>query len=210
MFKQALLAAVLIAVPVGIFTGVEILFAPPAQSEQSLGDLASLSAIATDVQKIAATGDMTAAEKRITDFETEWDKDEATMRPLNPAAWGTVDDAADTAIHSLRSGTPDSQKVDSAVKDLIATLANPYTSADDTGATVKMVSGIAVTDETGHPLPCEELIKQLHAAIDASKIPQDKASAGQDFLGKALERCNADDDTHANEFSAQGLALAAQ
>lgn len=210
MFKQALLAAVLIAVPVGIFAGVEILFAPPAQSEQSLGDLTSLSAIATDVQKIAATGDMTAAEKRITDFETEWDTDEATMRPLNPTAWGTVDDAADTAIHSLRSGNPDSQKVNSAVQDLIATLANPYTSADDAGTTVKMVSGIVVTDDTGHPLPCEELIKKLRAAIDGSKIPQDKTSTSEDFFGKALERCNADDDTHANEFSAQGLALAAQ
>jgi hypothetical protein len=210
MFKQTLLAAVLIAVPVGIFTGAEILFAPPAQSEQSLGDLTPLFAITTDVQKIAATGDMTAAEKRITDFETEWDKDQSTMRPLNPAAWGTIDDAADTAIHSLRSGNPDPQKVNSAVKDLIATLANPYTSADDTGATVKMVTGIAVTDETGHPLPCEELIKKLRAAIDGSKIPQDKTSTSQNFLSKALERCNADDDTHANEFSAQGLALAAQ
>ncbi len=84
MFKQALLATVLIAVPAAIFTAGEVLLAPPAQSEQSLGDLSALTAIAADVQKIAATGDLAAAEKRITDFETEWDKNQDTMRPLNP------------------------------------------------------------------------------------------------------------------------------
>lgn len=208
MFKQALLATVLIAAPVGIFTAAEILLAPPAKSEQSLGDLTPLTAIVTDVQKIAASGDLSAAQKRITDFETEWDKDEAVMRPLNKAAWSNIDDAADAAIHALRSPQPLPRIVSSTVNELIATLANPYGSANAVSNSVKLVSGTAVTDETGHPLPCEDLIKKLRAAVEGEKIPQTQASAGQEILNKALERCNADDDTHANEFSAEGLALA--
>lgn len=210
MFKQALLATVLIAVPVGIFSAAEIMLAPPAQSEQSLGDLAPLTAIATDVQEIATSGDLSAAEKRITDFENEWDKDEATMRPLNKEAWRNIDDAADAAIHALRSPQPLPRTVTSTVNDLIATLSNPYGSTDAASGNIKLVSGTAVTDETGHPLPCEDLIKKLRAAVEGGKIPQAQASAGQEFLNKALERCNADDDTHANEFSAGGLALAAK
>lgn len=208
MFKQVLLATVLIAAPVGIFTAVEILLAPPAQSEQSLGDLTPLTEIVTDVQKIAASGDLSAAQKRITDFETEWDKDEATLRPLNKEAWSNIDDAADAAIHALRSPQPLPRTVTSTVNDLIVTLSNPYGSTDAAIGSIKIVGGTAVTDDTGHPLPCEELIKKLRAAVEGGKMPQAKASAGQEFLNKALERCNADDDTHANEFSAEGLALA--
>ena len=48
----------------------------------------------------------------------------------------------------------------------------------------------------------------LKDAVAANKIPTDKVFAATDFVTKALERCNADDDTHADEFSAQGLALA--
>ena len=42
------------------------------------------------------------------------------------------------------------------------------------------------------------------------KITKAGATAADDFLSKATERCNADDDMHADEFSAQGLALASQ
>lgn len=209
MLKQVLLATVLIAVPAAIFTTGEVLLTPPAQSQQSLGDLSALTAIAEDVQKIATAGDLVAAEKRITDFETEWDKNQDVMRPQNPEAWGTIDDAADAAIHSLRTSSPQAASVDSATKELIATLNNPY-SAAPSGGIAKMVSGIAVTDATGHPLPCEQLIKRLREVLDGGAMPQAAAAPGHDLLTKALERCNADDDAHANEFSAQGLALTIQ
>ena len=208
MLKQFILAVVLIAVPVAVFSSAYLYLLPPQAAEPSLGDLSGLKAIVADVQAIAAKGDLAAAQKRITDFETEWDKDEATMRPLNESAWGTIDDAADTAIHALRSATPQAADVDATLKGLIATLDNPY-AADSQGG-VKMVSGIAVTDDSGHPLACETLIKPLRAAIDGKKIPADKIADAQTFLSRALERCNADDDAHADEFSAQGLALAPQ
>jgi len=205
MLKQFFLALALMAAPVALFLAGYHFLAAPKPTEASLGDLSGLKVIAADVQKIAASGDLVAAKTRITDFETEWDKDEAGMRPLNQAAWGNIDDAADTAIHSLRAGAPDPASVAAAVKGLIAALDNPY--ASDSVGGVKTVSGIAVTDESGHPLACETMIAPLRAAIDGKKIPAEKSSEAERLLSRALERCNADDDAHADEFSAQGLAL---
>lgn len=208
MLKQISLALFLMAAPVAVFFAAYHYLAPPDQVEGSLGDLSGLTAIVADVQKIATAGDLVAAQARITDFETEWDKDEATMRPLNQAAWGNIDDAADTAIHALRASAPDAATVTEAVKGLATTLDNPYGS--DSAGGIKMVSGIAVTDESGHPLACETMIKPLREALDGKKIPPEKTADAEGFLSRALERCNADDDAHADEFSAQGLALATQ
>jgi hypothetical protein len=52
------------------------------------------------------------------------------------------------------------------------------------------------------------MLKLLGAALDGGKIPDANKAAATDFQAKATERCNADDDAHADEFSAQGLALA--
>ena len=68
--RQFLLAAVLIAVPVAAFSAYEKYWAPPAPSTAGLGDMSTFIGIAADVRKIAATGDFAAAEKRITDLET--------------------------------------------------------------------------------------------------------------------------------------------
>ena len=206
MLRQILLSLTLIAVPVSVFAAVYIYILPSKPGEPSLGDLSDLKSIAQDVQSIAAKGDLVEAEKRITDFETLWDKEEETMRPLNEAAWGNIDDAADTAIHSLRTDQPKADEVAIAVKALIATIDNPYTSEDQAG--IKMVKGIAVTDESGHPLACENMIKALRTAIDGGQIPSSSTDAAQGFVSQAVERCNADDDANANNFSAQGLALA--
>lgn len=206
MLKQFFLSVILIAIPVAVFSAVYVYIVPPKPTEPSLGDLSGLKAIVEDVQTIAAKGNLAAAQTRITDFETLWDKDEATMRPLNEAAWGNIDDAADTAIHSLRTDKPQAADVATAVKQLIATLDNPYGSEDQGG--VKMVKGIAVTDESGHPLACETMIKALRTAIDGGQIPSASTDAAQTFVSQAVERCNADDDANANNFSAQGLALA--
>jgi hypothetical protein len=208
--KQILLALLLTAVPVAAFTSFQIYAGPDhvqAAEAKSLGDLSSLSAIVADVTVIAATGDFVKAETRITDFETAWDDAEATMRPLNPDAWGVVDEAADHALKSLRKGTPDATKISAALISLTAALANPM--ATTGGGVVGKVSGIDVTDANGHAIPCETMLKALRDVIAAGKVPADKAAAAGDFVTKATERCNADDDVHADEFSAQGLALAA-
>lgn len=208
--KQFLLAAVLIIIPVAAFSTFEVYLAEAPATAATLGDLTSLKAIVGDVQAIAAKGDLTAAETRVTDFETAWDDAESTMRPLNAAAWGTVDEASDAALHALRAKAPDAAKVTTALAGLMAALNDP--SAGDAAASggVKLVAKIAVTDATGHPLACEDMIKSLRAAVDGGKIAKASTTNADDFLAKAVERCNADDDIHADEFSAQGLALASQ
>lgn len=208
--KQFLLALLLTAVPVAAFTGFQIYAVPhqvQAAEVKSLGDLTPLNAIVTDVTAIAATGDFAKAQARITDFETAWDDAEASMRPLNPDAWGVVDEAADKALHALRKGSPDPAVIAPALAALAAALANPTASAGSASGVVK-VSGIDVTDSNGHALPCETLLSTVRDRMAAGKFPADKTAAVAELVNKATERCNADDDAHADEFSAQALALA--
>lgn len=207
--RQFLLATTLIIVPVAAFTAFQFYMAPSsAQAEgASMGDMAPFITIVTDVQSIAATGDFAAAERRITDFETAWDDSESTMRPLNTNAWGTVDDAADAALSALRRGTPTADKVTETLTALMATLENPYAGSDAAPVAVTLVSGVAVTDENGRPLPCEDMLTQVREGIAAASLSDADMATVVDFQTKALERCNADDDARADAFSAQALAV---
>lgn len=207
--KQILLAVALIAVPVIGFTGFTMYNAQASATAASLGDLSPMQTIITDVQKIAATGDFAAAEKRITDFETTWDDSASAMRALDPNAWGNVDQAADGALDALRSTTPAADSVTTTLASLAASLANPTgaAGADTASVAVTLVSGIAVTDDKGRALPCEDMIKAVKAAITTAKLSDADKATVADLQTKSLERCNADDDQHADQFSAQALAL---
>ncbi len=126
--KQFLLALMLIAVPVAAFTGFEMRFAATpavAAGAASLGDLSKLKAIIADVQAIADKGDMVAAEKRIRDFENDWDVATKTLRGLNKEDWGHIDDAADAAMSDLREAKPDAAKVKVILTALMAALDDP-------------------------------------------------------------------------------------
>ena len=199
-----ILSAILIAVPVTGFSLAEHFLSPAASSEKTaphgLGDLSAYRAIVADTQVIAARGDLGTAERRITDLETLWDDNAAALRKADHAAWNTVDAAADEAFSALRAGTPDKATVDAALANLLATLDAPVPAAS--GGPVQYVAGIPVTDDTGRALPCEELIGQLRTALSGQTPP----AAVSDLQTRALERCNADDDVHANTFSAQALA----
>ena len=123
--KQLLLAAALIIAPVGAFTAFNLAFVAPAVADASLGDLSPLKAIVADVQKMVATGDFKAAAARIIDFQSMWDSDEAGMKPLNPTAWGNIDDAVNTAISSLSKATAKADVVTPALASLMAVLTDP-------------------------------------------------------------------------------------
>lgn len=215
--KQFLLATALIAVPVGMFSAYEHYLAPPAEAGQStaqdqskgLGDLTEFKTITQDVRKIAATGDFKAAEKRATDFETAWDEQAKTLRAIDPVAWGNIDAAADAVFRSLRTATPVAGTVDKALADLQQTLDNSGADGGKAGSQA-FVDGIAVTDMAGHPVPCETLIGMLKDASAKPGIADDKKAKAADFLAKAMERCNSDDDQHADAFSAHGLSLLAK
>ena len=210
--KQLLLATALIVLPVGAFTAFNLyaagasVAAATATPAMSLGDLTAFSGIVTDVQTIAATGDLGAAKTRIKDFETAWDDQAATLRALDGNAWGTIDDAADAALGALRAGTPNAAEVDTTLTALLATLTSPV-AATAAPVAATLVSGVAVTDANGRALPCEVMLKSVTEGLATAKLSDADHAAAVDFQTKALERCNADDDQRADGFSAQALAL---
>lgn len=213
--KQILLASALIALPVAAFTAFHIYASPPvaaaatvAVAADPLGDLSAMKKIVSDVETIAATGDMVAGERRITDYETAWDDAAATLRAMDANAWGNVDQASDDALAALRASPPVASDVTTTLAALAASLDNPGNAPGQTPAAgVTMLSGIAVTDAAGRALPCEVMLEEVAAGLaTATLAAADKATAS-DFQTKALERCNADDDARADGFSAQALAM---
>lgn len=87
--RNLLLSAILIAVPAGSFALAEkflVPATPPAAVSPGLGDLSAYKTIVTDTQAIAAAGDFTAAEHRITDLETLWDQNAPALRQADRGA----------------------------------------------------------------------------------------------------------------------------
>lgn len=124
--RQIFLVVALIIAPVAAFTGFELLYASNAPAKTAdLGDLSSFKTIIADVQALAAKGDLTAAAKRITDYETAWDQAETAIRPLNPTYWNNIDAASDAALKALRQSVPSADKVDKTLAALMAVLNNP-------------------------------------------------------------------------------------
>lgn len=121
--RQFLLALVLIAAPVGLFAaGYHFLAPTSANATQGLGDMSKFIEIVADVQKIAATGDFAAAEKRVRDYESAWDQAETGLRPLDSAAWTAIDEANDAAFSALRAANPDSQTVTTTLSAVVDAL----------------------------------------------------------------------------------------
>lgn len=209
--RQLLLATALIALPVAGFALVELTFpssapATTAPGTESLGDLSSYETIVGDTEALAKHGDLVAAERRVTDFETRWDEDEATLRPKAPESWGNVDAAADAAFSALRARHPDAAAVQESLAALSLVLVEP--AGGGVSGTATAVSGIAVTDAKGHAIPCEAMLANLRKALAAGAIAATDKPVAIGLQAKATERCNADDDARADAFSAQALALA--
>ncbi|MEO6299520.1 MAG: hypothetical protein ABIV25_13470 [Paracoccaceae bacterium] len=121
--KQLLLAAALIAVPVIGFSGFHMVEASYASATPAtLGDMSAFTTIIADVQKISASGDMAAAQARITDWESAWDNAEVALRPKNQEAWGNIDMASDGALKAVRAKAPDAAKVQTALAALMTAL----------------------------------------------------------------------------------------
>jgi hypothetical protein len=204
--RNFLLSALLIAIPAGGFALTAKLLLPdgappaPAQAPRGLGDLSAYQAIVGDTRSIVATGDLAGAERRITDLESLWDVNAASLRQADAKAWAAVDAAADQAFAALRAKTPDPVEVSAALANLGSMLASPVISAAD--QPLHSVAGIPVTDTTGRALPCEDLLGQLRGAL-AGKTPTAEVA---DLQSKAVERCNADDDARADAFAAQALS----
>jgi uncharacterized membrane-anchored protein len=63
--------------------------------------------IAQDTLSKVAAGDQAAATSRITDLETAWDDDEATLRPMDEPAWRALDNQIDSVLKAVRARQPD-------------------------------------------------------------------------------------------------------
>jgi hypothetical protein len=217
--RNLLLGIALIAAPVGMFAGAHAILLPstvtaqtagaaPAANGPALGDMSAFAAIITDVQSISATGDFTAAEQRITDFEAAWDAAAGRLRPVNATYWGNVDIAADAALDALRAGKPEAAFVGTTLADLQAELADPARMPGAAPvAAMASVAGVSTTDANGRALPCEVMLKDLSGRLATATVPAGTMTQISGLQAKALERCNADDDARADAFAAQALAL---
>ena len=56
-------------------------------------------------------------------------------------------------------------------------------------------------------VPCEEMLRQLRAAVDAAKPSTADAAKVKEFEDKGIERCNADDDKRADDFFDQAMKI---
>ena len=207
--NNLLLAFAFLALPLAGAATMTTQPALAASATTELGDLSSLRVIVADTLAIANSGDLAAAQRRLTDFETAWDADASRLRALSTEKWGNVDDASDAALAAVRTTPPSAEAVATTLTSLIAVLDDPTqpVGAVPTPSVANPGVAIATTDANGRPVPCEEMLKQVRASTPSATLG-DAGKATVDALqNKGIERCNADDDKRADEFFAQALTL---
>jgi len=57
------------------------------------------------------------------------------------------------------------------------------------------------------PVPCEQMLSDVKAALPAAKLTDAAKAKVTDLENKGIERCKADDDTRADVFCAEALAV---
>ncbi|MFZ0832486.1 MAG: hypothetical protein WAM92_05270 [Mycobacterium sp.] len=85
-------------------------------------EIAKLRTIAADTLAKVRAGDQAAAKARITDLETAWDDDEATLRPMDATAWHVLDARIDSALEAVRASKPDQAAETQALTALLSEL----------------------------------------------------------------------------------------
>jgi hypothetical protein len=78
-----------------------------AQAHFPAAEITKFRIIAQDTLSKVQAGDQAAAKARITDLETAWDDDEATLRPMDETAWSALDAQIDSVLHAVRASQPD-------------------------------------------------------------------------------------------------------
>lgn len=77
------------------------------------------------------------------------------------------------------------------------------------GAAVLAAAAIA-TPALAEEVPCENMLEELRTAIKSATLDEAAAAKVKGLEDKGIERCNADDDVHADEFFTQAMALLAK
>ena len=93
------------------------------QKERSLGDLSAFKKIAEETLDLVDKGQLAEAKAKVKELETEWDKAEESMKPLNTEKWNSLDKSIDRALGQLRTAEPNQAACSLALKKLIAKFA---------------------------------------------------------------------------------------
>jgi len=56
-------------------------------------------------------------------------------------------------------------------------------------------------------VPCEKMLEDLRAALQTAKPSDADAAKIKELEDKGIERCNADDDEHADEFFTEAMKI---
>jgi hypothetical protein len=78
--------------------------------------------ITQDTLDLVNAGDESGAKSRITDLETAWDDDQATLQPKDCQAWNFVDQQIDPVLSAVRDSNPDETDEVKALSALLVTL----------------------------------------------------------------------------------------
>jgi uncharacterized membrane-anchored protein len=79
-------------------------------------------AIAQDTLQLVDAGDHAGAAQRVTDLETAWDDDQASLQPTDCQSWNFVDQQIDPVLSAVRASSPDPSDEDRALRALLVTL----------------------------------------------------------------------------------------
>ena len=70
-----------------------------------------------------------------------------------------------------------------------------------------VLAGVMSTATSAAPVPCEQMLDQVRSALKTATLSDAERAKVVDLENKGIERCKADDDTHADEFFQQALIL---
>ena len=123
--KKFLVAIVLMTLPMTATTTLLTAPAFAAVTTSKLGDISAMRKIVADTLVLVNAGNVKGAVKRITEFETAWDKNANKLKKRDSKTWTKLDEASDIALSTVRypSATPAEMKKDLAA--LIALMDNP-------------------------------------------------------------------------------------
>jgi hypothetical protein len=57
------------------------------------------------------------------------------------------------------------------------------------------------------PVPCEKMLSDVRAAVKNAKLDDPDQGKVEELEQKGIERCSADDDSHADAFFAEALKI---
>jgi uncharacterized membrane-anchored protein len=84
--------------------------------------VANYKTITQDTLDMVQSGDQSGAKNRITDLETAWDADQASLQPKDCQAWTYVDQQIDPVLSAVRNSSPDQPTEEKTLSSLLTTL----------------------------------------------------------------------------------------